>query len=133
MPVADGGEGTMEAIVRALRRADAGRRGDRRARARGRRPPSRCSTAAASRWSSRRRRPGCGACGTAERDAVGASSRGTGELIRAAIDGGAREIVVTVGGSATTDGGRGALEALGARFTSRTARPARLCAGPFAA
>ena len=56
-----------------------------------------------------------------ERDAVAASSRGTGELIRAAIDAGAREVVVTVGGSATTDGGRGALEALGAHFTSRTA------------
>jgi glycerate kinase len=56
-----------------------------------------------------------------ERDAAAASTRGTGELIRAAIDAGAREIVVTVGGSATTDGGRGALEALGAHFTSRTA------------
>jgi glycerate kinase len=56
-----------------------------------------------------------------ELDAVHATSRGTGELIRAAIDAGAREVIVTVGGSATTDGGRGALEALGAGFTSRTA------------
>jgi glycerate 2-kinase len=56
-----------------------------------------------------------------ELDAVAASSHGTGELIGAAVDAGAREIVITVGGSATTDGGRGALAALGAHFTSRTA------------
>lgn len=52
-----------------------------------------------------------------ERDAWAASSRGTGELIGAAIDAGARTVIVAAGGSATTDGGRGALEALGARFT----------------
>jgi glycerate kinase len=50
---------------------------------------------------------------TVERDPVGSTSRGTGELIAAAIDSGAREVLVTVGGSATSDGGRGALEALG--------------------
>ncbi len=46
---------------------------------------------------------------------------GTGELIAAAIDAGAREVILGVGGSATTDGGRGALEALGARFSKRRA------------
>ena len=55
------------------------------------------------------------------RDAMAASTRGTGELIAAALDAGAREVIVTAGGSATTDGGRGALEALGARFTKRKA------------
>jgi glycerate kinase len=50
----------------------------------------------------------------AERDPYGASSRGTGELLLAAIDGGAREITLGIGGSATTDGGRGLIEALGA-------------------
>ena len=60
-----------------------------------------------------------------------ASSHGTGELIAAAIDAARARCVVTVGGSATTDGGRGALEALGAHFTSRTRRPAR--AAPRAA
>ena len=48
----------------------------------------------------------------ADRDAWSASTRGTGELIAAAAEAGAAPIVVTVGGSATTDGGAGALEAL---------------------
>jgi glycerate 2-kinase len=47
-----------------------------------------------------------------ERDAWAASTRGTGELIAAAVDAGASKLVVTVGGSATTDGGAGAVEAL---------------------
>jgi glycerate 2-kinase len=47
-----------------------------------------------------------------ERDAWGASTYGTGELIAAAAQAGARVIVVAVGGSATTDGGAGALEAI---------------------
>jgi glycerate kinase len=47
-----------------------------------------------------------------ERDAWAASTRGTGELIVAAVETGATEVLVTVGGSATTDGGAGALEAL---------------------
>lgn len=41
-----------------------------------------------------------------------ATSRGTGELIRAAAELGAREVLVAAGGSATVDGGRGAIEAL---------------------
>ncbi len=47
-----------------------------------------------------------------ERDAWRASTRGTGELIVAAVAAGARSVIVTVGGSATTDGGAGCLEAL---------------------
>jgi glycerate 2-kinase len=47
-----------------------------------------------------------------ERDAWKASTRGTGELIAAAARAGAETVIVTVGGSATTDGGAGALEAL---------------------
>jgi glycerate kinase len=45
-------------------------------------------------------------------DPVGATSRGTGELIVAAMSRGAKRIVVGVGGSATTDGGLGALEVI---------------------
>jgi glycerate kinase len=45
-------------------------------------------------------------------DAVAASTYGTGELIALALDAGARRIVVGLGGSATTDGGLGALRAL---------------------
>lgn len=45
-------------------------------------------------------------------DPVAASTYGTGELIGAALDAGARRVLVGVGGSATTDGGLGALRAL---------------------
>jgi glycerate kinase len=47
-----------------------------------------------------------------ERDPIGATTAGTGDLIRAALDAGVRSIVMGIGGSATTDGGRGMLEAL---------------------
>ncbi len=50
----------------------------------------------------------------AERDPVEASTTGTGEVIRAALDGGVRTLVLGIGGSATTDGGAGILRALGA-------------------
>jgi glycerate kinase len=49
-----------------------------------------------------------------ERDAVAASSSGTGELLRAALDAGARTLILGIGGSATTDGGAGLLQGLGA-------------------
>lgn len=47
------------------------------------------------------------------KDALGATSRGTGELIAAALDRGATSIVLGIGGSANTDGGAGMLQALG--------------------
>jgi len=47
-----------------------------------------------------------------ERDAEAASTYGTGELIMAAVDAGAQVVFVSVGGSATTDGGAGALQAI---------------------
>ncbi|MFJ7899544.1 glycerate kinase [Streptomyces sp. NPDC096198] len=52
-----------------------------------------------------------------------ASTYGTGELLRAALDAGARTIVFGVGGSATTDGGAGMLSALGARFLDAEGAP----------
>ena len=45
-----------------------------------------------------------------------ASSRGTGDLIRAALDAGVERITIGLGGSATNDGGTGILRALGARL-----------------
>jgi glycerate 2-kinase len=45
-------------------------------------------------------------------DPLAATSRGTGELIAAAVESGAQTVIVGVGGSATTDGGLGALAAL---------------------
>ena len=51
--------------------------------------------------------------GGAERnDALAATTAGTGELIDAALDSGAKKIIVCLGGSATTDGGLGALRAI---------------------
>ncbi|WP_190018313.1 glycerate kinase [Streptomyces lucensis] len=52
-----------------------------------------------------------------------ASTYGSGELLRAALDAGARTIVFGVGGSATTDGGAGMLSALGARFLDGDGEP----------
>lgn len=55
-----------------------------------------------------------------ERNPLLTSTVGTGQLIRDAIHKGARHILVGVGGSATVDGGAGALFALGARFKDAT-------------
>ncbi|MGW7407827.1 glycerate kinase [Streptomyces sp. NPDC054833] len=52
-----------------------------------------------------------------------ASTYGSGELLVAALDAGARTIVFGVGGSATTDGGAGMLSALGARFLDEDGEP----------
>ncbi|MFF7527634.1 glycerate kinase [Streptomyces bobili] len=52
-----------------------------------------------------------------------ASTYGSGELLRAALDAGVRTIVFGVGGSATTDGGAGMLSALGARFLDADGEP----------
>ncbi|MEG8278243.1 glycerate kinase [Streptomyces sp. AHA2] len=62
-----------------------------------------------------------------------ASTRGSGELLRAALDAGARTIVFGVGGSATTDGGAGMLSALGARFLDAEGNPVPPGGGGLAA
>ncbi|PJI50897.1 MAG: glycerate kinase [Pseudomonas sp.] len=51
-----------------------------------------------------------------QRDATRTTSRGTGELIRAALDAGAKKVIIGLGGSATNDAGLGLLQALGASF-----------------
>ena len=51
-----------------------------------------------------------------EYDPMRATSFGCGELIRAALNQGAKKIILGVGGSATVDGGCGALQAMGLRF-----------------
>jgi glycerate kinase len=56
------------------------------------------------------------------RDPRTATSRGTGELILAALDAGARRFVLGVGGSATNDGGAGMLQALGVRLLDDAGR-----------
>ncbi|HKJ11418.1 MAG TPA: glycerate kinase [Ornithinimicrobium sp.] len=52
-----------------------------------------------------------------------ATSRGTGEILLAAVEDGCREIVLGIGGSATTDGGAGMVRALGAVFTDAHEQP----------
>jgi glycerate 2-kinase len=58
------------------------------------------------------------------RDPLKASTAGTGELIAAAIEAGAKNVLLGAGGSATTDGGAGAIRALRRRYPSRL--PAKL-------
>lgn len=57
-----------------------------------------------------------------QRDACLASSYGTGELIRQALDAGAKRIILGLGGSATNDGGAGLLQALGLRLLDEQGR-----------
>lgn len=64
-----------------------------------------------------------------ERDLLTATSRGVGELIRAAVALGCARIIVGVGGSATNDGGIGMAAALGVRFLNEAGREV----APFAA
>lgn len=57
-----------------------------------------------------------------ELDPLRATTYGTGELMRAALDAGAQRIIVGMGGSATVDGGAGCLQALGVRFLDASGR-----------
>ena len=61
--------------------------------------------------------------GPAKNDALNATTQGVGELIDTALNAGAKKIIVCLGGSATTDGGLGAIKAIGT--------PARLLAVEF--
>jgi len=113
LPLADGGEGTLDALIAAL--------GGSRRTARVTGPLGEPIDAP---WALL---PGgvgvveaAAASGLAlvegRNDPLRASTRGTGELIGAALRAGARRVVVGVGGSATTDGGLAAIEALGWSF-----------------
>ena len=121
IPVADGGEGTVDAAVAAgyerVPVTAAGPAGD----------PVRASYA-------RRGEVAvvelAGVCGLARlpggRPApLSASSFGAGEVLRAALEAGARRIILGVGGSASTDGGAGLLQALGARVLDTCGEPVR--------
>ncbi len=59
----------------------------------------------------------------AERDALRATTRGVGELIDAALTRGFRRIIVGLGGSATTDGGAGCIQALGGELLDSAGNP----------
>ena len=66
-----------------------------------------------------------------ERDPLRASTHGTGDLIAAALQAGARRLVIGVGGSATVDGGAGMAEALGARLLDEAGHPLPPGGGPL--
>ncbi|MEY2464972.1 MAG: glycerate 2-kinase [Acidimicrobiaceae bacterium] len=106
IPLADGGEGTLEALGGPNRRTVVtGPLGD----------PVEAEWRLAGRTAviEMARASGLDLVGGPEgNDPIAASTYGTGELIMAALDAGARRILVGVGGSATTDGGLGALRAL---------------------
>lgn len=110
LPVADGGEGTMDVLVRALggeyRSAEVSDPLGRPVQARFALLDDGRAVVESAQAS------GLALVAEHERDPWAASTRGTGELIAAAAEAGARTVLVTVGGSATTDGGAGALAAL---------------------
>ncbi|MDR0479522.1 MAG: glycerate kinase [Burkholderiaceae bacterium] len=58
-----------------------------------------------------------------QRNPMQTTSRGTGELIRAALDAGATQFIIGIGGSATNDGGAGMVQALGARLLDQQGLP----------
>jgi glycerate kinase len=66
---------------------------------------------------------------TWQRDPMLTTTYGTGQLIKAAIEHGARRVLLAVGGSATVDGGVGAAMALGWRFRDETGREIPLGGG----
>ena len=122
IPVADGGEGTLDAAVgsgftrrSAVVSGPTGQRIRADFAVRGREAV--IEMAAASGLAVLPGSPAGGSGGRPDSaSAKSATSLGTGELIRAALDAGCRQIILGVGGSANTDGGAGVLQGLGARL-----------------
>lgn len=120
LPLADGGEGTLEVLAQVYP--------DRR-NARVQDPLGRPVNAsfALSADGKRALIESAQACGLwrlkePERNPLKTTSWGVGELIRLALDAGATELVIGLGGSATSDGGTGMAAALGARFLDATGK-----------
>ncbi|WP_346345058.1 glycerate kinase [Lacticaseibacillus paracasei] len=114
IPIADGGEGTVEALTTALhgrvvRRQVTGPLGGQVSAEFGLLNPTTAVIEMA-------QASGITLTKQAPEDALRASTYGVGELIRAAIDEGADTIYIGLGGSATTDGGAGMAKALGVQF-----------------
>ena len=118
VPVADGGDGTVAAAVAAgYRRGEMGVRG----------PIGKAVTASMALNDATAVIEAAQACGLTllppgQLAPLTATSRGVGELILAASRMGAKRIVLGVGGVATTDGGAGLVQALGARLTDDDGR-----------
>ena len=125
-PLADGGEGTLDVLLGGATALNGANGASFRKSARVRGP---VGAPVEAQWGilpdgraviEMARASGLTLVAPAQLDALIASSYGTGQLIRAALDAGCREILVGIGGSATTDGGVGALSALG--LVARDAR-----------
>lgn len=114
MPIADGGDGVMDCLLAAKsgRKLYATVTGPLRRQVRAPWALLRDGTACVELA----RASGLALIPEKGRDPLKASSRGTGELIAAAVDRGAKTIVVGLGGSASSDGGAGLAQALGARL-----------------
>jgi glycerate kinase len=118
VPVADGGDGTVDAAVAAgYRRVEFGVRG----------PSGRVVNAAFALQDGVAIIESAQACGLALLAGEGLAplttgTRGVGELILAAVRMGAKQVVLGLGGTATTDGGAGLVRALGARLTGSGGR-----------
>ncbi|VVO60426.1 Glycerate 2-kinase [Pseudomonas fluorescens] len=114
-PMADGGEGTVESILAACEGQQ------RRTVVRG---PLGATVEAAWGWLPQSHTAiiemaeasGLQLVPVAQRDACISSTFGTGQLIRAALDAGAQRVILAIGGSATNDGGAGAMQALGVKL-----------------
>jgi glycerate kinase len=114
-PVADGGEGTLDVLIGALggeaRRASILGPHGREIDARFGFVPERALAIVESAEA-----VGLAHLAASERNPLRTTSFGLGQLIRAALDSGARTILVGLGGSSTTDAGAGMAQALGVRF-----------------
>src|SRR4051812_14839115 len=130
-PVADGGEGTMETLLASIGGEVVEVDGVLDPLRRPRRAPFALIEDGARAIVEMAAASGLGLVAEDERDAWAATTYGTGQLIHAAAEAGAAEIMVAVGGSATTDGGRGALG--GPRRRGRGGRPRGRRALPRAA
>ncbi|MEC0213729.1 glycerate kinase, partial [Paenibacillus ehimensis] len=121
LPVADGGEGTVDSLVHAC--------GGTRVEVQVRGPLGEPVTAVygilkdGTAIVEMAQASGLPLVPEARRNPLAASSYGTGELIRAALDRGCRQFFIGLGGSATNDGGAGMLEALGVRWYGADAVP----------
>ncbi|WP_053157445.1 glycerate kinase [Pseudomonas sp. Pf153] len=121
-PMADGGEGTVESVLAACN-------GEwRRSPVRG---PMGAAVEARWGWLADSRTAiiemaeasGLQLVPPGQRDACSSSTYGTGELIRAALDEGAVRVILAIGGSATNDGGAGAMQALGVALLDEQDQP----------
>ena len=120
-PMADGGEGTVESILAAcegqLRRNNVrGPMGTTVDAAWGWLPHSHTAIIEMAEASGLQLVP------VDQRDACISSTYGTGELICAALDAGAQRVILAIGGSATNDGGAGAMQALGVKLLDAQAQ-----------